>query len=206
MVRERFNLMSFLEGYIRNYRRLNLHQATNRSMFTKREIDYFANLGEMLGLFSFVEDYKPNEAYGRSRPMDLSWWKWDERIDKEHYLHVVLHLERENLFRKDIETIDKLFCVTEKDYVPHYVVGIQNVESKERIIYLNQLVKEKNMKQKSEVLMIYRYYDVVQTLDRIEAFYIDESSKVIDSRKAVSCVDNTGYWCMAFEEEYANWK
>ncbi|AJY76735.1 hypothetical protein [Paenibacillus beijingensis] len=206
MTREQFNLMSFLEGYVRNYRKLNLHQATNRSMFTKREIDYFANLGEMLGLFSFVEDTKPNLDYGRSRPMDLSWWKWDERIDKENYLYVVLHLERENLSRKDIETIDKLFCATEEYYLPHYVIGIQNVETKERINYLNKLVEERNLKQGSEVLMIYRYYDEVNSLDRIEAYHFNELSKIINNRNAISIVDNTGYWCMAFEEEYETWK
>ncbi|BCG60795.1 hypothetical protein [Paenibacillus sp. URB8-2] len=206
MTKEQFNLMSFMEGYVRNYRKLNLHQATNRSMFTKREIDYFANLGEMLGLFSFVEDTKPNLDYGRSRPMDLSWWKWDERIDKENYLYVVLHLERENLFKKDIETIDKLFCKTEEYYVPHYVIGIQNVESKERITYLNNLVGERNLKQGSEVLMMYRYYDEVNSLDRIEAYHFNELSKIINSRKAISIIDNTGYWCMAFVEEYETWK
>ena len=142
--------MSFFEGYVRNYRRLNLHQATNRSMFTKREIDYWANLGEMLGLFSFVEDAKPNINRGRSRPMDLSWWKWDVRISKEYFAGLVLHLERENIYSKDIETIEKLFCKTHTDYIPQYVIGIQNIENKERILDLNNFVKERNRKQKSK--------------------------------------------------------
>lgn len=53
-----FNLMQFFEGYVGNYRRMNLSQLHNRSMFTKRAIDYFANLGEMLGFDAFVEDSK----------------------------------------------------------------------------------------------------------------------------------------------------
>ncbi len=34
VVEKLFNLMNIFEGYIRNYRRLNLYQSTNRSMFT----------------------------------------------------------------------------------------------------------------------------------------------------------------------------
>ena len=202
MPKELFNLMSFFEGYVRNYRRLNLHQSTNRSMFTKKEIDYFVNLGEMLGLFSFVEDYKPGTDYGRSRPMDLSWWKWDGRLDKVDYQHIVLHLERENLFKKDTETIDKLFSKTDDYYIPHYVIGIQNVENRERIRFLNNLVIEKNLRQKSEVLMIYRYYDKPNAIDRIECYFFDENNTLIETRRAVSTVDDSEYWFMAFEEEY----
>lgn len=43
-------LMSFFEGYVRNFRRLNLSSLHNRSMFTSREIDYFARLGRMARL------------------------------------------------------------------------------------------------------------------------------------------------------------
>jgi hypothetical protein len=195
-------LMSIFEGYVRNYRRLNLNQATNRSMFTKREIDYFANLGEMLGLFPFVEDYKPNLQYGRSRPMDLSWWKWDQRVDPLNFTELVLHLERENLYGKDTDTLEKLFAETEPGYVPHNVIGIQNVEHSARIQALNTLVKKKNRRQKSEVLMIYRYYDAEAQLDRIEAHYFDRKNNPVDCRKAVSQVDQSGYWFMSLEEEF----
>jgi hypothetical protein len=85
MEKQYFNLMLFFEVYVRNYRRHNLSHLHNRSMFTKREIDYFVNLGEMLGYHVFVEDYKFDKIMGRSRPMDLSWWKSDERIDKENF-------------------------------------------------------------------------------------------------------------------------
>ncbi|MFV8830542.1 hypothetical protein [Alkalihalobacterium sp. APHAB7] len=83
MKKQYLDLMQFFEGYVRNYRRMNLSVAHNHLMFTKREIDYFANFGEMLGFDAFIEDSKFDKALGRSRPMDLSWWKWDER-DKEN--------------------------------------------------------------------------------------------------------------------------
>ncbi|MGG0936977.1 hypothetical protein ABHN11_12815 [Brevibacillus centrosporus] len=138
MERQFFDLMIFFEGYVRNYRRLNLNQQHNRSMFTRREIDYFANLGEMLGFHVFVEDSKPDKSKGRSRPMDLAWWQWDERINKEHYVGLVLHLERENLWNKDVETIEKLFSKTDEEYIPHNVIGIQNIESASRVEHLNR--------------------------------------------------------------------
>jgi hypothetical protein len=71
--KQRFDLMQFFEGYVRNYRRLNLSHVHNRSMFTQREVDYFANLGEMLGYDAFIEDAKFDKIKGRSRPMDLAW-------------------------------------------------------------------------------------------------------------------------------------
>lgn len=198
---EYFTLMNIFEGYVRNYRRLNLYQATNKSMFTKREIEYFANLGEMLGLFSFVEDTKPNYDNSRSRPMDLSWWKSDERIDKENFISLVLHLERENLCNRDIDTIDKLFSETKKEYIPLNVIGIQNIENEERIKSLNEIVKKKNKKQKSSVLMVYRFYEDESEYDRVWAYYFNKA-EIIEFRKAICKVDDTGYWTMCFEEEY----
>ena len=59
MEKECFDLMRFFEGYVRNYRRLNIEQGNNLSMFTRREIEYFAKLGEYLGYHTFIEDYKP---------------------------------------------------------------------------------------------------------------------------------------------------
>ena len=195
-------LLRIFEGYVRNYRRLNLFQATNSSMFTKREIEYFATVGEYLGFFSFIEDTKPNHDYGRSRPMDLSWWKWDETLDSERFSNLVLHLERENLSKKDMETIDKLFCSTDAEYIPDYVIGILNVENKERINILQSEVRSKNKNQKSETLMIYMYYDDKEDFERIEAHYLSGTLKHNVIVYAISHIDNTGYWTMCLEEEY----
>lgn len=195
-------LMNILEGYIRNFRNLNLFQNQNKSMFTKREIDYFSRLGEYLGFFSYVEDTKPNLDYGRSRPMDLAWWKWDERISKTHFIKLVLHLERESLYAKDFETIEKLFCKTQIEYVPENVIGILNIAEKRRINEIQNKIIRKNKVQKSNVLMIYRFYDEENNFDRIEAFHLNRNSELMETRKAISKVDETGYWTMCFEEEY----
>ncbi|WP_231554740.1 hypothetical protein [Planococcus sp. PAMC 21323] len=143
MEKQSLNLMQFFEGYVRNYRRMNLSEQHNLSMFTQREINHFAELGEMLGFDAFVEDGKKDKLKGFSRPMDLSWWKWDARKSREEYQYLALHLERENLLSKDVETIEKLFAETEEGFVPHNVIGIQFVESVERIHILNELVKKK---------------------------------------------------------------
>jgi hypothetical protein len=204
MGQEYFNLMSFFDGYVKNYRRLNIGHYNNRSMLTRREIEYFAKLGEYLGYDSFVEDYKPNLKLGRSRPMDLSWWKYDARKNEDEYIKLVLHLERENLWTKDEETIEKLFSKTEEAYVPDYVIGIQNVGNKERIGILNKLVIQKNKKQNSDVLMIYGYSVDLENdefIDKIWAFYFS-GTRILQDRKAICDVDNSGYWFMCFEEEY----
>lgn len=197
-----FNLMQFFEGYVRNYRRMNLSHLHNRSMFTKREIDYFANLGEMLGFDVFIEDSKFDKLKGRSRPMDLSWWKWDVRIDDENFLYLALHLERENVWNKDVDTIEKLFSLTEEGYVPHNVIGIQYIESPERIDFLNDLVIQKSAVQKSNALMVYRYYDNELHLERVCAYYFTPTG-LNEVRTAICTQDESGYWFMCFDEEYA---
>lgn len=203
MERQFFDLLIFFEGYVRNYRRQNLNQQHNRSMFTRREIDYFANLGEMLGFHVYVEDSKPDKSKGRSRPMDLAWWRWDERINKEHYVGLILHLERENLWNKDVETIEKLFSKTDEEYIPHNVIGIQNIESASRIEPLNRLVIRKNREQGSNALMIYRFYDTEVEIERVWAYHFSATGQV-EVRKAICRMDDIGYWYMYYEEEFMN--
>ncbi|MFB5086043.1 hypothetical protein PGC35_02290 [Psychrobacillus sp. PGGUH221] len=200
MDKQYFNLMQFFDGYVRNYRRLNLSSLHNRSMFTKREVDYFANLGEMLGFDSFVEDSKFDKLKGRSRPMDLSWWKWDKRYDEENFHYLALHLERENVCIKDEETIEKLFSDTEVGFIPHNVIGIQFVASKNRIEYLNNLIDKRNRTQMSHVLMVYRFYDADLEIEYVKAYYFTPKG-LLEERNAICKLDESGYWFMSFEEE-----
>lgn len=193
--------MQFFDGYVRNYRRMNLAKLHNRSMFTKREIDYFANLGEMLGFDAFIEDSKFDKTMGRSRPMDLSWWKYDGRKDEENFLYLALHLEREFIWTKDIETIEKLFSDTEEGFIPHNVIGIQYIESLDRMDYLNDLIIQKNLVQNSNVLMVYRYYDAILDIERVHAYSFTPDG-LKETRSAIFDQDDSGYWFMAFEEEY----
>jgi len=201
MEKQYFNLMQFFEGYVRNYRRMNLSNLHNRSMYTKREIGYFANLGELLGFDAYVEDSKFDKLKGRSRPMDLSWWKWDARFDKENFLHLALHMERENVSIKDLDTIEKLFSDTIEGYVPHNVIGIQFLESDNRIEYLNNLIIKKNEVQKSNVLMVYRYYDAELEIERVSANYFTPTG-LVETRNAICKTDESGYYYMCFDEEY----
>lgn len=205
MEKQYFNLMQFFDGYVRNYRRMNLAKLHNRSMFTKREIDYFANLGEMLGFDAFIEDSKFDKTMGRSRPMDLSWWKYDGRKDEENYLYLALHLEREFIWTKDIETIEKLFSDTEEGFIPHNVIGIQYIESVDRMDYLNDLIIQKNAVQNSNVLMFYRYYDAILDIERVYAYSFTPDG-LKETRSAIFDQDDSGYWFMAFEEEYVPFK
>ena len=155
----------------------------------------------MLGFDAYVEDSKFDKLKGRSRPMDLSWWKWDARFDDETYRPPALHLERENVPNKDVDTIEKLFSDTNEGYVPHNVIGIQFLESDKRIEYLNGLVVKKNAVQKSNVLMIYRYYDTELEIDRVSAYCFTPTG-LEEERKAICKQDETGYCYMCFDEEY----
>ena len=58
--------------------------------------------------------------------MDLSGWKYDARENEDEFIKLVLHIQKENQAKAE-ETIEKLFSKTEEDYIPDYVIGIQNV-------------------------------------------------------------------------------
>lgn len=200
------SLYNIFEGYVRNYRRLNIHQASLSSMFTRREIEYFATVGEYLGFFSFVEDSKrqQGERGTHSRPMDLAWWQYDQREQKgEFFTKLILHLERENLASKAIDTIEKLFCKSDKDNTPYYVIGIICVNNQTEIADLQKEVVKKNKKQGSEVLMIYKYEDEENEGDCIIEAHFDgfEIEKENNPRGAIFKTDETDYWTMCFEEE-----
>src|SRR4051812_46877431 len=95
-------LMRIFDGYVRNYHSFNLTIHHGKHSFTMTEIEYFSRLGSMLGYHPFTEDTSGREY----RPMDLSWWG---RYEDDYWYDLILHLERENLFKKDEETLDKLF-------------------------------------------------------------------------------------------------
>ncbi|MCI3923514.1 hypothetical protein MO973_25130 [Paenibacillus sp. TRM 82003] len=118
------DLMRIFEGYVRNYHTLNLTIHHGKHSFTMSEIEYFARLGSLLGYHPFTEDTYD----GQRRAMDLTWWG---SYDGEYWHDFVLHLERENLYQKDAETIEKLF--EEKELVPNYAVGIMNVRDFHRV-------------------------------------------------------------------------
>ncbi|WP_229596619.1 hypothetical protein [Rossellomorea vietnamensis] len=109
-------------------------------------------------------------------------------------------MERESQFHKDVETIEKLFSETEEGYRPTHVIGIQYIESKERIAFLNNLVLEKNSAQQSHVLMIYRFHNGNSGGQQIYAYWF-KTDKTIEERRAFCKEDDFVYWFMGFAEE-----
>jgi len=201
MSSKHLNLIPFFEGYVRNYRRFNLSSNHNITMHTNREIEYFANLGELLGFESFVEDGKRDLLIGRKRPMDLSWWKYDQRVDVENYAYLALHLERESLASKRLDTIEKLFSQTEKEYTPYNVIGIQYLMDNSEIDELNEKILQRNRHQMSHVLMVYRYFDKDLQVERVDAYFFTQTG-LLETRRAYCVGDKMGYRYMCFEEEY----
>lgn len=194
-------LMNIFEGYVRNYRSLNLDSAHHVSMFTLREIEYFCRLGDMLGFRSYIEDARINGETEISRRMDMSWWKWDARKDQENFVELALHLERESSPKKDLDTIEKLFSQSAEGYQPTNVIGIQYVTAKVRVNELNQMIKERNALQNGNALMVYRYVDPSLKVECVSAFTFSGAC-IVDERNAYCYKDQAGYWQMCFEEEY----
>lgn len=199
-----FDLLNILNGYVRNYRRLNIHSGNNWSFITMKEIEYFSTLGELLGYYSFTEDWKKDTELGRSRPMDLSWWEWDGEAETDSkFTKLILHLERENQSFKSFETIDKLFSkVVSERYKPQFVIGIMIIDSQEQIQEINEYMRAKNIEQKSEVLLIYHYLDKENNIDKMDSYYFNADNEIISNKNAVSYIDQTDYWTMSFIEDY----
>lgn len=186
------NLMNLFDGYVRNYHTFNLTVNHGKHSFTMTEIEYFSRLGSMLGYHPFTED----TCNGTYRPMDLTWWG-DYDSTNGYWNDFVLHLERENLFNKDVETLEKLFA--DREYVPSNVIGIMNVQNKDRLDHLIKLTKK--MSSIENALLICRtnstgnnqsYFDEVYA-------YLFNKNKLIETKKAyVSEISDTLF--MHFEE------
>lgn len=142
-----FDLMKLFDGYVRNYHTFHLTVDHGKHSFTMTEIEYFSRLGSMLGYHAYTED----TCNGLNRPMDLTWW---DGFDGTYWHDFILHLERENYFKKDMETLEKLFC--KRELSPMHAIGILNVPNYERIEELLQHVKK--MCNVPQAMLIFRTY------------------------------------------------
>jgi hypothetical protein len=111
--------------------------------------------------------------------MDLTWWGSYE----DGYWHdFILHLERENLFKKDEETLDKLFC--RREFVPANAIGIMNVRNRDRIDKLFQIAKATCKIE--NVLLVFRTTSSGKSqayFDEVYAFLLNKK-KVVENKKA----------------------
>lgn len=91
------SLENIFIGFIKSYRGFCLRYDPlyeSMSRWTGAEIEWFAELGENLGFAAVVE----KEVFKRHNPVDLAWIQpWTR--------NVILHLERENIPSKILETI-----------------------------------------------------------------------------------------------------
>ncbi|WLV25856.1 hypothetical protein QR721_06545 [Aciduricibacillus chroicocephali] len=120
-------------------------------------------------------------------------------MDGDGWNTLVLHLERENLFRKDYETLEKLF-VEREAIIPEHVIGIMNVKSIERmqeLIYLaQQMCKIEN------VLLVFRTPSSGKyngLCDEVYAYLLNNKN-VIDTKVAYIS-EISGLLYMFYEDE-----
>lgn len=181
------NLMNLFDGYVRNYHSFKLTVNHGKHSFTMTEIEYFLRLGSMLGFYPFSED----TCDGTYRPMDLTWWGNYDPVD-EYWHDFVLHLERENSYNKDEQTLEKLFA--KREYIPNNVIGIMNVVNKERI---NELVCLTQMMCSIEnALLVFRTNSTGRNqayFDEVHAYLFNRNMIFQTKTAFVSEVDGTLY-------------
>lgn len=138
-------LMKLFDGYVKNYHTLKLTVNHGKHSFTMTEIEYFSRLGSMMGYDPFTED----TCNGSYRPMDLTWW---DNFEDDQWNDFILHLERENYFNKDVDTLHKLF--DERDMLsPQNAIGILKVQTEEKMEEL--IVKAKQMSKLENALLVF---------------------------------------------------
>ncbi|MHA2402334.1 MAG: hypothetical protein ACXADH_05020 [Candidatus Kariarchaeaceae archaeon] len=157
-------------GYIKNYHTLNLTFTHGNDSFTLKEIDYFARLGSVLGFDIFTED----TIDGTQRAMDLTWWG-DFDAERDEWQTLILHLERENYYKKAEDTLDKLYNY--KKYRPLYRIGIIHVRNEDRIIKLQKIASK--LFKSEEVLLVYRIDKEIDKSYEIHGYLIKEMEKPI---------------------------
>jgi hypothetical protein len=164
----KLDLMKLFDGFVRNYHTLNLTIHHGRHSFTMTEIEYFSRLGSMIGYLPFTED----TCNGTYRAMDMTWW---DRFDGDYWHDFVLHLERENVFKKDVETLEKLF--DEREPVPQNVMGIMNVKNTSRI---DELIEEAQNRCKiHNALLIFRTNSIDNNkgyFDEVHAYLLNKNT------------------------------
>lgn len=169
------DLMKIFDSYVRNYHTLNLSVHHGRHSFTMAEIEYFSRLGSMMGYLPFTED----TCNGTYRAMDLTWW---DDFDGEYWHDFILHLERENIFNKDFETLEKLF--SNREPVPQNVIGIMNIKNEARIEEL--VIEAKKMCKIKNALLIFRTNSIGNNkgyFDEVHA-YLLSGNKIRDNKIA----------------------
>ncbi|WP_309119915.1 hypothetical protein [Paenibacillus sp.] len=185
------DLMRVFEGYVRNYHTFNLSVHHGKHSFTMTEIEYFSRLGSMLGYYPFTED----TCNGKRRAMDLTWWG-SYSYEEDYWHDFVLHLERENYFKKDEETLDKLFA--DEEPTPRHAIGILNVRNGARADEL--LKRAKSMCRLDEALLVFRTYSSGKKqpyFDEVLAYRL-RKSKVVDERRAsVTSIEGTLFMKLA---------
>ena len=72
----------------------------------------------------------------------------------------------------------------------------------DKIGFLNSLIIQKNAIQNSNALMVYRYYDAELEIERVCAYSFSPKG-LSEIRTAICKKDDSGYWYMSFDEEYA---
>lgn len=119
--------------------------------------------------------------------MDLTWWG---RYDEEYWHDLILHLERENLYKKDEETLEKLF--NEREDIPLNMIGIMNVRNRVRMEELVEIAKAKN--NSDNALLIFKTNSTGREqlyFDEVYAYLLNRS-EVVDRKVAyVSDIEGT---------------
>jgi len=174
-------LKRLCEGYVRNYRTLNLRTEAKPTDLTQRELSFFAQLGEMLGFGACLE----------AQRMDLSWHDLDTG-------ELVLHLERETEAGRVLsETLRKLLRAEELRQA-RYLAAVLGWVREEHLPAIKQTIAEELGDR--PLLLIAWVGPTKDEAKRLEAFVFSGSE--VHARLGKGEIDNARYWYAMFLEEW----
>jgi hypothetical protein len=174
-------LKRLCEGYVRRYRTLNLRTDAKGTDLTQRELDFFAQLGEMLGFGACFE----------AQRMDLSWHDLDSQ-------ELVLHLERETERGKVLnETLPKLLRAEESRQARYLAAVLGWVREGDLPAIKQKIAEELGDR---PLLLIAWVGPTKDEAKRLEAFVFSGSE--VHTRRGKGEIDSAGCWYATFLGEW----
>jgi hypothetical protein len=177
-------LQDICEGYVQCYRTQNLGVWSSWTDLTRRGLEFFSRLGEMLGFFA-VREGDTN---------DLSWY------DDPHKTNLVLHLEHENKAKRALsEALRRLLQPSRA----RFLVAVLADELREPDI---EEIKQRICTQVGDrfiaVIAFTGGRDKGLPTERFDLRALVCGQSKLRTRRGLMKVDEKRYWYAYFEEEW----
>lgn len=172
------DLMILFNGFIRNYINLGLNKNSQNADIIRQENKYFVTIGKLLG-FNVIHkvDFK-----------EIIWKEYRNNIEDKSIIKI--NIFRESDLTKDLLALHNLLEIIKKNPDVSYI-QILETSSKNRIEFLNNIIKTSNLSFNSEILIIYINKDILKGKTYYYA-YLFKNREIIKDKIGITISDLNG--------------